>query len=173
MTVVRCTRNLLKEIDAPPTDIAEMFSQGPLGSWHANIFRIERRKSIIFTNDKTLYSLLIVDVKKEALRQFDDLFRNALFKAMRSIEIASHSINEIMDETLQFVIGKTTNRSVLGTMNDHVLRIKLKVMYDGGYQYLDIANLNKRLNETPTKAIGFATGEERIKKVILQHNKAL
>jgi hypothetical protein len=173
MTVIRCTRKLLNEIDAPPTEIAEMFSQGPLGSWHANIFRLERRKSVIFVNDKTLYSMLIVGVKKAELRRFEDLFRNTLFKAMRSMEITSRYINEIMDETLQFVIGKTNNRSVLGSMNDYISCTIFQVQHDGGYQNLDLNDLSARLNDMPMSAIGYSNGEEQIKNVLQQHNKAL
>ena len=173
MTVIRCTRKLLKELDAPPTDIVEMYNQGPLGSWHANIFRIERRKSILFTNDKTLYSLLVVGVTKADLKRFDDLFRDALFKHIKFMDIAPESVDHIMDETLQFIIGRTNNKSVLGTMNDHISCTIFQVRYDGGYKHIDVNDLNHRLNDTPTNAEGYATGEERLREAIQQHNKAL
>ena len=173
MTVIRCTRKLLKELDAPPTDIVEMYSQGPLGSWHANIFRIERRKAILFTNDTTLYSLLAVGVIKADLRRFDDLFRDILFKNINSMEIMPEHVDQLMDETLPFILGKTNNRSVLGTMNDHISCTIFQVAYDGGYQRIDVKDLTRRINDTPTNAIGYATGEERLKEAILQHNKAL
>ena len=173
MTVIRCTRKLLKELDAPATDIVEMYNGGPLGSWHANIFRIERRKAILLTNDKTLFSLLVVGVKKADLRRFDDLFRDVLFKNIRSMDIMPDHVNQIMDETLQFILGKTNNRSVLGTMNDHISSTIFHVAYDGGYQHIDVNGLTRRINETPTNAIGYATGEERLIEAIQQHNKAL
>jgi hypothetical protein len=157
MTVIRCTGKLLKELDSPPTDIVEMYNQGPLGSWHANIFRIERRKAILFTNDKTLYSLLVVGVKKANLRHFDELFRDALFKNIKCIDILPEHASQIMDETLQFILGKSNNRSVLGTMNDHISRALFITAREGGYQHIDVGDLTHRINETPTKAIGFVT----------------
>ena len=117
--------------------------------------------------------MLIVGVKKAELRRFEDLFRNTLFRAMRSMEITSQYMNEILDETLQFVVGKTNNRSVLGSMNDYISCTIFQVQHDGDYQNINIYDLTARLNEMPMSAIGYSNANDQIKKALQQHNKAL
>ena len=45
-----------------------------LGSWHANLISIDRRKCVLFANDKTLFNFLIPDVTRAQLREMDKLF---------------------------------------------------------------------------------------------------
>ena len=66
VTLIHCTAKLLKELGSPTlqSPANEPDTQG-LGNWYANLLRIDRRKCILFTNEKTLYSFLIPKVKKE------------------------------------------------------------------------------------------------------------
>ena len=166
MTVLRCTAKLLKEIGAPATDIREFSRQGRLGSWHASIFRIERHKAIIFTNDKTLYSVVVTGIKKRNIVNIDELFREQLFACLKSMRIDNGKFNQVMEDAAQVIIGKTNNRSVLGSMNDHVSATIFQVRYDGGYPHLNMQDINERLNDTPMKAIGYASGKEKIEQLL-------
>jgi len=162
MTILRCTKKLLKEIGAPPTDIREFSGLGLLGSWHANIFRIEKHKAIIFTNDKTLYSFVVAGVKRKDIRRIDEMFREQLFRTLKSKRIDVSRFNQVMDETIDIVIGKTNSRTILGSMNDHVATTIYHVAYDGGYEHLDINDINERLNDTPMKGIGYSHSEKEL-----------
>ena len=162
MTVIRCTRKLLKEIGAPSTEIGEFHAGRPLGSWHANLFRIERRKAVLFTNDKTLFSIMVAGVRKSDLVHLDELFRENFFKSLKVLPIDPARFGEAMDETHKIIIGKSNNRSVLGSMNDHIATTIFHVQYDGGYQAIDAADINRRLNHTPLKAIGYAYAVDKI-----------
>jgi hypothetical protein len=156
MTILRCTSKLLKEIGAPPTDIKEMSSGKPLGSWHANIFRLERRKAILFTNDKTLFSLFVTGIRKHDIVHIDELFRESLFGSLKVMPIDPTKFGEAMDETHNVILGKSNSRSVLGSMNDHIATTIFHVQYDGGYEHIDVDDINRRLNHTPMSAIGYA-----------------
>jgi hypothetical protein len=72
MHVIHCTKKLLNELGALGSKMPAEQSTGVLGSWHANLIRIERRKCLPFTNDRTLYSFLVPGVKKKD--DFHDLF---------------------------------------------------------------------------------------------------
>lgn len=48
--------------------------QEGVGNWYANLLRIERRKCVMFTNEKTLYSFLAFVVLKENLRNIEQVF---------------------------------------------------------------------------------------------------
>lgn len=60
MRILYCTQKLLKELNVLPlSDPGEVSSSEGLGNWYANLLRIERRKCLLFTNEKTLYSFLV------------------------------------------------------------------------------------------------------------------
>ncbi|MNW36521.1 hypothetical protein D3C74_135340 [compost metagenome] len=65
MYVIRATQKLLKEMDCKvqKTDISVL-----LNTWHANMFTLNRRKTIVFMNDLSRLSLTIVGVKKAQLK---------------------------------------------------------------------------------------------------------
>ena len=166
MTVLRCTGKLLQEIGAPSTDIREFSSQGQLGSWHANIFRIERHKAIIFTNDKTLYSVVVAGIKKKSIVNIGELFCEQLFASLKSMRIDETKLRQVMEDAIQVIIGKTNNRSVLGSMNDHISATIFRVRHGGGYPHLNVRDINERLNDTPMKGIGYLGSKEKLEQLL-------
>ena len=79
MQLIRCTKKLQKEMGLKPKELNEQEpTSGILGTWHANLLLINRRKCVLFVNDKTLFNFLIPGVKKEQLRKLDQHFRNYL-----------------------------------------------------------------------------------------------
>ena len=64
MRLIHCTAKLLKELGNPPLQSPDEPNPQGLGNWYANLLRIDRKKCILFTNEKTLYSFLIPRVKK-------------------------------------------------------------------------------------------------------------
>ena len=79
MRLIHCTQKLFKELAVVPTDpdAAQINPEG-LGNWYANLLRFDRRKCVLFTNEKTLYSLLIPGVLKKDLLKIENLFRSHL-----------------------------------------------------------------------------------------------
>ena len=71
--ILHCTQKLLKELGNPPLQNPDEPTTG-LGNWCANLLTIDRRKCILFTNEKTLYSFLVPKVKKEYLKNIADEF---------------------------------------------------------------------------------------------------
>jgi hypothetical protein len=55
---------------------------GFIGGWHSNLLHVERRKCVLFTNDKTLFSFFVPGLKKPEFNHFDELFRQYLFKSL-------------------------------------------------------------------------------------------
>ena len=65
MPLIRCTRKLQKEMGLTPADLVDdepRFSY--LGSWHANLLYIERKKCVLVANDKTLFNFLMPDLTR-------------------------------------------------------------------------------------------------------------
>jgi hypothetical protein len=66
--IIRCTQKLLAELKI--RSIPEESENEPFWSWHANVFRIERRKCVLITNDATLFTMFIPALKKSDFNFF-------------------------------------------------------------------------------------------------------
>ena len=65
MQLIRCTKKLQKEIGLKQSDLCTeepRFSY--LGSWHANLIHIDRRKCLLFANDRTLLPMKVLPTWK-------------------------------------------------------------------------------------------------------------
>jgi hypothetical protein len=151
MAILRCTKKLLTELKAKPQE--ETISLNELGSWHANLLTIDRRKCILFTHDSTLYSFFVPGLKKLQFENFREVFGQNLFKNLLWENFSQNQIEIILDEHREIIIAKTNNRSVLGSMNDLAFQLKYRIAAMGGLSNVDLAELNHDLNRIPMSAI--------------------
>jgi hypothetical protein len=151
MAILRCTKKLLNELKIKSP--AETNDTSELGSWHANLLRIDRRKCVLFTHDTTLYSFLVPGLRKPQFQNFRDVFGQNLFKRLRLENFSQEYIEVVLDEHLDISISKTNNRSVLGSMNDLAYQIRYKISSGGGLNYMDLDKMNHYLNRIPMGAI--------------------
>jgi hypothetical protein len=120
----------------------------PFADWSCHLFTADRTQYIIMSNTKTLYSCL--------------MYGKGITDDNRFIERALSTIREFMgddgqafayqrfiapsSETITF--AKALNRSVTGSMNDHVQAAKFYLADD-----LALGEIGLRLNETPMSAL--------------------
>lgn len=151
MTVLRCTQKLLAELRIKRGQVAETDETG----WHANLLRIERRKCVLFTHDETLFSFLLCGLTRPDFEHFHHVFGQGLFKAMLGSGFDTDQIEPMLETTLEIRFAKTNNRRVLGSMNDMAQMLEWTISSRGGLAATDPADLQRLLNETPFKAIGY------------------
>ena len=78
MPLIRCTRKLLTEMGAHVASSAEEAHDALLGNRYAHLLRIDRRKCVIFTSERTLLTFLVVGLDRDAIRDYATLFQNGL-----------------------------------------------------------------------------------------------
>ena len=79
MQLIRCTKKLQKEMGLKQSELCEEESSfSYLGPWHANLIHIDRRKCVLFVNDKTLFNFIAPDVSRAQIRELDKLFKDYL-----------------------------------------------------------------------------------------------
>lgn len=66
--IIRCTQKLLKELQVKPL-VPDAISD--IESRHANLLRIDKRKSVLFTHDITLFSFLVPGLLRPDFDHFD------------------------------------------------------------------------------------------------------
>ena len=148
MITFRCTQKLLKELQLSKDELGEP-QVGFLGSWFAHLFRLERRKCVIFTNDRTLYTVLLFDLKKRDFEFLGERFISGLIENLKRDEFPSEKIASIAIACYPVSWGATNNRSVLGSMNDMVRLSKESVSFERLETADEITGLNHFLNRTP------------------------
>ncbi len=152
MQLIRCTQKLLKEIKIKPTTNVEPI-RSIMGSWHANLLRIERRKCVLITNDFTLYTLFIPCLRKPDFQNFHLVFGQHLFKNLLNEGFAQSQIEAVLSEHQQLLYDKTNNRSVLGSMNDQKIQLEWRIHLNGGLEETSTSDLNRELNRNILSAI--------------------
>lgn len=77
--LVRCTSILIKEIGLSKDDIVDStLQESELGEWYANLFFFQRKKCLIFTNARTLFTFMSFGVNRTQIRNLGDLFHEGL-----------------------------------------------------------------------------------------------
>ena len=161
MAIIKCTIKLLNELGVKPANVPD---QPPsLYDWHANMLWLERKKYVLFTNDQTLYSLLVPWNKSPRLTDFMERFRLGLLKSLMSEGLAEVQIKYLLSEHAQVTITKTNSRSVLGSMNDLAIQIKSMILVSDGLD-VNFSEVNRQLNRIPMSAIKYQVSIDELKR---------
>jgi len=168
MATLRCTKKLLSELKIKPLDSIQ--SSDNFGSWHANILRVDRRKCVLFTHDKSLYTFLVPGLTKPHFQKFKEVFRQNLFKCLLAENLPQIHIEIFLGNIKEIEICKTNNRRVLGSMNDLALQLKYQIENEGGLLKTDISKLNRDLNRIPMSAIEEIYSIYEVKRLLNEIN---
>jgi hypothetical protein len=158
MAVLRCTQKLLKALGIAPCD--ETTGLG----WHANLLRFDHYRCVIFTHDATLFSFLTYPLGRLDDEHVSELFGQGLFKALLRSGLSQEQIECMLDTARDIQVARTNNRRVLGTMNDMASMLEWVIRQAGGVTNADPAELQRLLNETPYKAIGYDEPLQRLRR---------
>jgi len=149
MFILRCTKKLLDKMGKPKIVQAKAADD----DWYANLFRLGGKQSVIFTHAASLYSFITFGVLKPALININQIFILELeFQLKRDGVPYEHNV-KLLEQFWNMQIGKTINRSTLGSMNDMVGSAEFLVNCQGLDADADIAKINHSINTTPFKAI--------------------
>ena len=137
-----------------------------IGNWYANIFRINRRKCVLFTNEPSLYSFLVPGLKKKELTNIKYVFLTNMKLNLQAEKIEEYIINKVVLEYNEIQFSKTNSRSILGSMNDMKYQYEAFTYSDPEYSLRNILYINKKVNRTPMSAIKYAYSIEKLKECI-------
>lgn len=164
MQLIRCTKKLQKEMGLKQSSLVETSSDTSfLGSWHANLIHIDRRKCILFVNDKTLFNFIAPDATRAQIRELDVLFRSYLSCVLSEEGIKLPQKAKFMAEAEEVAYSNTNNKSVLGSMNDLAFHYKLHINATGGVHSSSVPSIISQLNHMPMKAIKYAYPVDELK----------
>ena len=172
MLQFRCTAKVQKEIGIKPKDLNEIADgKSMLGNWYVNISTIDRRKTFLFVNERTLLSFILYGIKKSNITNMHEMFLKALNQLLLMEGVDYPVIDKLNNEYLHLEYTKTNSKKVLGNMNDLMSLYKHFIYSDGGLQYCDLTEIIHQINKTPQKNIGWGYSID-LAKELLQCNQS-
>jgi hypothetical protein len=164
MQLIRCTKKLQKEMGLKKPDLLDeepRFSY--LGSWHANLIHIDRRKCILFVNDKTLFNFIVPDVSRVKIKELSVLFKDCLRCVLAEEGISEPVKEKILLEYAEMGYANTNSKRVLGSMNDLAFHYKYHILDEGGVHSCAVPSIISRLNRMPMGALGYEYSIEALR----------
>ena len=81
MTILFCSEKLAKLLGPVPETIPST-AKSKLGNWYGQVFLIDGKRNIIVTHIKTSYAVVLLNVRKSKLNNFNEVFKNSLIKQL-------------------------------------------------------------------------------------------
>lgn len=164
MQLIRCTKKLQKEMGLKQSDLCTeepRFSY--LGPWHANLIYINRRKCVLFANDRTLFNFIVPDVSRENIRDLEKLFTGYLSCILVDEGFEEADRERILSEYDEISFANSSSKSVLGSMNDLAFHYKYSILESGGVHSPAVPGIIRRLNRMPMGALKYVFPIEALK----------
>lgn len=134
-----------------------------LGPWHANLIHIDRRKCVLFVNDKTLFNFIAPDVARSQTRELDKLFKGYLSCVLADEDVSDADRDGILSEYDEVGYSNTNSKSVLGSMNDLAFHYKYSILEAGGVHSPAVPEITRRLNRMPMGSLKYVFPTEALK----------
>lgn len=146
--IIHCTHKLAAKL--PGVSPAPLTETNPLGSWHANLYVIDRRNCVMFCHDQTRFVLFLAGLKKVDFARLDywfqDLFANTMLKLGYEPSLIENTLALL--DPLQF--DTSCDRSVQGSMRTaRMMDLEGLLMDVPDVLDLPIYSVNARLNHRP------------------------
>ena len=166
MQLIRCTAKFLKEMSLKAKDLSVEPPFSFLGQWHANLIYINRRKTLIFVNDRTLFNFIVPDVTRSQIRELPEQFRLMLSCVLAEEAVPDDVRQRILEEYAQIGFAKSSDRSVLGSSNDIAFHYKYRILLEeGATQSSRVPEIIREMNRMQTQAIRYAFPIEELARL--------
>lgn len=154
MLQLKTTAKVRKFIGIKDSELIEKVSDSSvLGAWYVNLFFIERRKALIFLNERTLLSFIIYGVRKDNTRNLPGVLCRGLHQLLSFADVDPVFIDRVLSEYETYCYSKTDSKRVLGNMNEIVFLYQHHIQYEGGLQNCDLTDITFKVNQTPQRNI--------------------
>ena len=144
---LRCTQRVRDRLHLPKALPEPPPSSGRLGDWYVHLVRFGRPEFAIATSERSLLTVLF---PAQGLRtMLAPNLRAAVALLLEALEVPSEAIAREVSAMEPVVFGRSTNRRVLGSMNDLAFQASVHLARGD-----DLRTVARRLAETPMSAIG-------------------
>jgi len=146
---LKLTKKLSDKLKVNLLDV-DINKSDDIENYHCNLLKFGRDNCVLITNDKTLFSFFIYGLKASDLKNFQESISQPIFKIMVGLGFSQPQFEKVLLSLENIHYSKTSNRSVIASMNDMKNQIEA-YLYGGD----DIYELHRKLNTTPYKYVGY------------------
>ena len=162
MTELYCTQKLLKELGDYNFPSVHNNSKSLMGDWYINIFKIERYKTLIFVNERTLFSFVKLQVKKKDTQNILQVFLQGLESALLMTKQDTNVVKKILCEYIGIQgLRKSNNRQITGNMVDLMQQYKCMIQLGG-----DINDIILKVNNMPQRNLDWNFSTEVLRDIV-------
>lgn len=147
--MLRCTGKVLALLRMPGPAEGEASGE----DWYAHLVYVDRRKCLLLTHARTLFSVFVPDVTVAALRPVGAFVVSAVESALRAEGLPTGTFGDLAAEDV--TVAKTADRRVVGTMNDLVVTAEHFIANAGGLARCDAQAINHHLHRTINSLTGY------------------
>lgn len=167
MLQLKCTQKVLRELGlAPP---AGRESRGPdtrLGHWYVNLFTVDRRKTFLFMNERTLLSFVIFGIKKSNVQGMPAVFMRGLVQLLTLEGFKPRDIDRALAGYETPELARTDSSRLLGNMNNLMDLYRHHILLEGGFASCDLDGIMLRINRTPQRNLGWVFSIEVTRELL-------
>lgn len=148
--VLRCTTKVLGLLGVRPAALAETAPSDD--DWYLNLLWIERRKCLLLTHVRTLFPIVVADIRKADVVPIGPYVVDLIAEELASEGVAADALGRL--DSADVHLAKTASRSMLGVMNNTALLVRYRVAAMGGIDYARMDIINRFLRRTPHQRKG-------------------
>lgn len=112
--IISCTKKLQDELGIKPS---LLITDKPLYSWHANMLRVNRRKTVVLVNDASRYNIILYGLKAKDFKNIDNTILLGIREVLLSDGVNDEVIDKYLEKSGQIVFSKTQNRTLVASLN--------------------------------------------------------
>ncbi len=103
------------------------------GDWNGHLFTVDRKRFLIFMNNRTCYCIVFANVRKNNLKDFVRIFRERLIAQLdHDMELSEGQEIRIRRDLAKISLTKSNNdKKIIGTINHHIENLKYSNYRDG------------------------------------------
>ncbi|MBS4534771.1 hypothetical protein GOQ29_03980 [Clostridium sp. D2Q-14] len=146
MLAIQCSKKLRKQlkIDIPkkiPSSLDSFYS------WHSHLFILNRKKCTIVMNNLTRYNFILVGLKKEDFKVYDQMVVDAIRDNLLAEGATKKEVDKYIKNCGSPIYLQASDRSIISQMNEMIRVIGYWNSIDkqDGVE-TDLKEINRRLN---------------------------
>ncbi len=148
-------------------DVPSIPSEGnEIHDWHAHLFYLNHRKHLIFTHSASLFSIVVFNVLKRDVAALESFFKKNLARCLYYEEFQADEINGIVNSTGQIQFLQTSDRHVIGSINEFVKIYRFSILWHEPAES-DSPEFQRQLNTTPMSMLKMKYPIERFRECLL------
>ncbi len=145
MLIIRPTASLAKrmKVKLEPSFVE---STNTLGDWYAVDLVLNRKQFVLAVNSKSRLGLVLAAAPYVS---FPERLLQRLQEVLNSYEVPKEKVETEIHSMNEFVLAKTLDKSILGSMNDYRKNLEYMASY-GKLDVSDLLRLSLKISATPS-----------------------